>query len=102
MNIFEEYHAYLADNPKGYWFKRKPYGFGWTPARWQGWLLTIVYLAFIFGLVFFTTKDTDNLAAETLLWPIIGATLLFLAVCWRTGEPLKWQWGLKKRSDSTK
>lgn len=64
--------------------------------------MTLVYLAFIFGLVFFTTKDTDTLAAEALIWPIIGATILFLAVCWRTGEPLKWQWGLKKRSDSTK
>jgi hypothetical protein len=34
MKLFKEYTDYLKDNPQGYWFKRKLYGWGWTPARW--------------------------------------------------------------------
>ena len=24
------------------WFRRKRFGIGWTPATWQGWLITVV------------------------------------------------------------
>lgn len=100
MNVFEEHRAYLADNPKGYWFKRKIYGYGWTPATWQGWALTAAYLLFIFGLLFASTSSYAVLNPEKLVWPIIAATLLYVAITWRMGEPLKWQWGLRKDADT--
>ncbi len=28
----------MTDRP---WFKRKTYGWGWTPVSWQGWLVTL-------------------------------------------------------------
>ncbi|HEY7421948.1 MAG TPA: hypothetical protein VH541_08050 [Gaiellaceae bacterium] len=30
------------------WFRRKTYGVGWTPASWQGWLIT---LAVVLGTI---------------------------------------------------
>jgi hypothetical protein len=24
------------------WFKPKQFGYGWTPASWQGWVLTLI------------------------------------------------------------
>ena len=33
--MFKNYLDYIRDNPKGYWFKRKPFGYGWTPVKWQ-------------------------------------------------------------------
>jgi hypothetical protein len=34
--MFKKYIEYLKDNPQGYWFKRKVWGWGWTPVTWQG------------------------------------------------------------------
>lgn len=36
MSLIKNCVEYLKDNPEGYWFKRKLYGWGWTPAKWQG------------------------------------------------------------------
>jgi hypothetical protein len=29
----------VTDRP---WFRKRTVGFGWTPATWQGWLVTIL------------------------------------------------------------
>ncbi|MEK7639280.1 MAG: hypothetical protein AAB388_03925 [Patescibacteria group bacterium] len=99
MNVFDEYIAYLKDNPEGYWFKRKLYGWGWTPARWQGWAITFVYLVFVFWWVSIFAQNAQA-ADNTLsvLLPIIGATLLFLIITWKTGEAPKWQWGKPRQN----
>ena len=31
------------------WFRPKSIGFGWEPASWQGWVVTIVYVAAVFS-----------------------------------------------------
>lgn len=49
--MLQKYLSYLHDNPKGYWFKAKPFGWGWTPVTWQGWLVILVYIALILALV---------------------------------------------------
>ena len=30
------FKEYIRNNPKGYWFKRKLYGWGWFPVKWEG------------------------------------------------------------------
>jgi len=50
MSFIQEYTAYLKDNPNGYWFKRKLYGFGWMPATKQGWTVLALYVLFVAGL----------------------------------------------------
>ena len=93
MNLLTQYVAYLKDNPQGYWFKRKLYGFGWTPATKQGWIVLGVYLVFVVGVtVSIEISNTAPSAAEVLL-PVALATGVLLAVIIKTGEPLKWQWG---------
>ncbi len=47
--MIKEYIAYLKDNPQGYWFKRKLYGWGWTPAKWQGWVVVLAFVIFLLG-----------------------------------------------------
>jgi hypothetical protein len=41
-------------NEKTFWFKRKKYGYGWTPCSWQGWLLTISYIVLAIAPVAFS------------------------------------------------
>ena len=90
MNLFSEYVEYLKDNPEGYWFKRKLYGYGWIPATKLGWSVLVVYLLFVIGLAIVGENTTNE---SQVILPIIGATLLLLGITYKTGEPIKWQWG---------
>lgn len=102
--MYKEYIAYLKDNPKGYWFRRKLYGWGWTPATWQGWTTLALYLLVIF--YFFKKIDTSaHSASDTLIGftaPLILSTIALLVVCLMKGEKPKWQWGIPKEKRSTK
>ena len=100
--MFKDCRAYLSDNPEGYWFKRKLYGYGWIPALWQGWALTVLYFLIIIGMIVASSPDYALIIPDELVMPMIGVTLLYVAIIWKTGEPLKWQWGLKKDADITK
>lgn len=96
MDFFRRYVAYIKDNPEGYWFKRKVYGWGWTPARWQGWVTLVVFLV----LVVWNAIRVDSMshsASDTLLSFVPQTVILvfvLIAICFVTGEEPKWQWGL--------
>lgn len=89
------YLAYVKDNPEGYWFKRRPYGLGWIPATKEGWFVLCIFMGFILFTAF-TSFGPVEPTTEELHWfllKILGAVGLLLAICYRTGEPLKWMWG---------
>ncbi|USN92441.1 MAG: hypothetical protein H6782_01345 [Candidatus Nomurabacteria bacterium] len=98
MKLWNDHVEYLRDNPNGYWFKRKRYGLGWTPAKPAGWITIFSYILFIIGVFHFSDMRNFYVSSASvhIIVLIVVATLLFLAVMWRTGEPLKWQWGKKK------
>lgn len=94
MNFFERHIAYLKDNPEGYWFKAKLYGWGWTPVTWQGWLIIAAYVFAVLG--FTLTIDTNSPPREvffTFLIPVTLLTVVLIRVCYRTGEKPHWMWG---------
>jgi hypothetical protein len=31
------------------WFRRRRIGFGWQPASWQGWLITLAFAVIVIG-----------------------------------------------------
>jgi len=92
--MLRDYIAYLKDNPKNYWFKARLYGWGWTPAKWQGWLVLFVYIAALAGLGF-TIDETSppREVAFTFLLPATLLTIALLRICYKTGEKPRWQWG---------
>lgn len=100
--MFKELIEYCKDNPKGYWFKRKVYGWGWTPVRWQGWLLTLVYIALI-SIILVTREDVipgnPDSGSNFLMFalPIILLTAALIFIAYKKGERPKWQWGLPKK-----
>ncbi|MGB8221059.1 MAG: hypothetical protein WCF10_00665 [Polyangiales bacterium] len=82
------------NSEKRYWFPAKRYGWGWgPPCAWQGWVVVAVYVASLVVAAF------ELLPAESP-GPFVSATavltLIFVAVCWLTGEPPKWRWGDKR------
>ena len=96
MNYLNRYIAYVKDNPKEYWFKRKLFGWGWTPVTWQGWLATALFV----GLIVWNATRIDGVShsANDTLINFIPQTILLvvilIAICYKTGEPPKWQWGI--------
>jgi uncharacterized membrane protein YhaH (DUF805 family) len=102
--MFRKYINYLKNNPEGYWFKRKLYGWGWTPARWQGWVCVLVYLLIVVRL-FLTIDATSHSGSDTLIGmslPFIVITVLFILLCYAKGEPPRWQWGEKDTEETPK
>jgi hypothetical protein len=96
MSLITEYKAYLQNNPEGYWFKRKLYGFGWIPATTRGWGVLGVYVFFVIGLSLWSESNVaDSQAVTHIIAPMLLVTLLLLVITYKTGEPLKWQWGKK-------
>jgi len=77
---------------KKLWFRRKRYGYGLTPASWEGWITTLVY---IFGLVLFfhDTNLANNASSIRFVVIFVIWTILFIAICRIKGEKLRWQWG---------
>ncbi len=103
MNIWQKHIAYLKDNPEGYWFKRKLYGYGWTPAKPQGWLVIGFFvLALVLNALRFDFSGGDNGGAViNFLIQSLVLILVLILVCYKTGEKPKWQWGIEDDSDKS-
>lgn len=83
--------------PSKLYFKAKRYGWGWTPATWEGWLITFLFLVFLIGNAFRIEAahySTSNSVLAVLLQNGI-AVLILIAICLYTGEKPRWRWGNK-------
>lgn len=80
-----------------YWFKRRRYGWGWTPVSREGWL---VVAGFVAALVIPAILIDDRLE-DSGWW--LGGWFAWLAICVigmfvvtrRHAPPGKWRWGTK-------
>lgn len=95
--MIKKYIEYLKDNPEGYWFKRKLYGWGWVPATWQGWLTIFLYIVLVLALAL-TIDETSPVreAMFTFILPVLLLTITLIRICYKKGERPKWQWGKTK------
>jgi hypothetical protein len=80
-----------------YWFKPKRYGYGATPATWEGWLATFVAAAVVAGSVIAMNLLVDR--SNAIAW-LIWAAFVALATFWfvkftrrRTAGEWRWRWG---------
>ena len=96
--MFKKYMEYVKDNPKGYWFKAKRFGWGWTPVKWQGWATILIYVALLIA----STRMIDATAPKdavpyAFLALIILWTAIFFAIAYKKGEKPSWHWGWPKK-----
>ena len=89
----------MSNTPyRTYWFKTKRYGWGWTPATWQGWCIILAYLALIVTLAMTREESipgNPDSGSNFLVFglPIILLTALLIFICYKTGEKPRWRWG---------
>ncbi len=105
MGMIKKYIEYLKDNPEEFWFKKKLYGWGWTPVKWQGWVVVLVAVLLIIwnGINFSSITETSEPTDEMLVWFFVKTIIVVVAllvVCYKKGEKPKWQWGLPKDKDN--
>jgi hypothetical protein len=79
------------------WFRAKTYGWGWTSASIEGWLVTALFLAAVVldVVVLRGLLGTGNAATA---WTVFSGVLAVLvaalfAICWLAGERPRWHWG---------
>lgn len=83
---------------KKLWFKRKAYGWGWTPATWQGWLVVLAYIVIV-TKNFVRIDRVSHSVSDTLISFVpetIIATIILIIICYLTGEKPRWQWGHRR------
>ena len=92
--MFKKYIEYIKYNPKGYWFKAKLYGWGWTPVKWQGLVVILFYVTAVFLL---TPAVKENSTGHDVIFdfilPVSFLTAMLIGVCYLTGEKPHWSWG---------
>lgn len=97
--MLKQYIEYFKDNPHGLWFKRKLYGWGWTPVRWQGWAVLAAYLL-VLWYIFRDVDRASHSGSDTLIGfsaPFVVATVILIYICYKKGESPRWQWGPPKK-----
>jgi Na+/proline symporter len=76
-----------------YWFKAYNYGYGWYPASWKGWSVTLIYvLNIFFGVSFFHRHSSSQLETLVSYLPVlILTTILLFVIVVKTGEKARWK-----------
>jgi hypothetical protein len=86
------------DDKTNYWFKRRRYGWGWIPVRWQGWAVVIGYVVIVAGLVpaFLDAPEAEQ-AKEMgfFLVFLAAATSGLISISLAKGPRPKWRWGAR-------
>lgn len=90
--------SHYRNNPQGYWFRRSPFGWGWVPVKWQGWLVSGTSVALISLGIYI--GESDDAPGAALLGILLGAVLTFW-FGYKKGEKACWQWGLPKEHKKT-
>lgn len=92
---YKNWIEYLNDNPKGYWFKRKLYGWGWTPATWQGWLVVLGFvLLVVLNSILLNSFGEPNTIDFVFFFLILILLIIgLILVGYKKGEKPAWTWG---------
>ena len=63
------------------WFGPRRFGWGWTPISWEGWVVTILFLAVVLGASLIFGR------APTTIYVGLGAAAALVVICLLTGLP---------------
>jgi uncharacterized membrane protein len=86
-----------------YWFKPRRYGYGATPATWQGWAVTLAVIAIVIGLIvgMGMLLDRSDFKAQMILAGAIGAISFWYARFARNRTDGEWRWRWGGRAGTT-
>lgn len=69
------------------WFHGKKHGYGWgLPAGKEGWLMFILYIVLVLFELMQLMSLSNSGRAGILIMQILLTSILFLGICFATGE----------------
>ena len=75
-----------------YWFNANKSGYGWHPANWKGWVILLLYIAFL--VQSFLQVDSQSHSVSDTLANFFPRFLLFSAILtiitYLKGESITW------------
>ena len=97
MELIKEHLEYWRGNPKGFWFRRKLYGWGWFPVKWQGWFVIAIFILFILvsSLQLQSNPSPTDAGITGFMFKVFLSVIILILVCYKKGERPRWQWGIK-------
>ena len=79
----------MSNDKDGAWFVPKRYGYGANPVTWQGWAITVAFIALaLWVIIHFAGRPDIEIA---ILMPATIALLVVTAKKTRGGW--RWRWG---------
>lgn len=93
----------MKQTDKKYWFKRRRFGWGYTPVTWQGWLSLLAPIAILIASAYWIlpAKPEQPTLSQHLLFlgAVVLDLLVILGITMAKGPSPKWRWG-KKHDDN--
>ena len=87
------------ERPKKAWFSAKIYGWGWYPATWQGWMMTLLMVELIILVMLVSLLSGDTARQQLYIaFPFLALIVSTMTtISYRTGEKdrKKWSWRRK-------
>ena len=74
------------------WYKRRRYGYGFTPVTWQGWLLVGLMILLLVIPAFFLGQSSNEIVIGYLIYVVVVLSASFYVMLSRSPKP-KWRWG---------
>lgn len=76
------------NGPEKLWFRAKSYGWGWTPASWEGWAVTTLFIcSVIFGAAIIV-----DVSPKFYTLFIFANVIALIFICYKKGERPEWRW----------
>lgn len=86
-----------------YWFKRRRYGWGWTPVTTAGWVTVLTYLVVVISAAAYLLPQKpsapSSLALVTFLLVMLSATFLVVGISYAKGPAPRWRWGMDPKDN---
>lgn len=80
-----------------YWFKRRRYGWGWTPVTAAGWITVLIYLVIIVTAALYLLPEKPEqpslLSLVTFLLVLLAMTFFAIGISYVKGPVPRWRWG---------
>lgn len=90
---------------KDYWFKRRRYGYGWTPVTWQGGLAVLAFVAIALGgalMIADTPEGEFTMEVGVYILAVLLSAVTLVRLGYTKGPAPRWRWGKKPGDDPDK
>jgi uncharacterized membrane protein len=86
-----------------FWFRPKTYGYGVTPISWEGWAITLAYVAVVLaGVLGIAQRNTATAWLSAIAVIVLATGAMVFVGRQKTDGDWRWRWGRDDNSGKAK